>query len=120
MSLNSRIAVGVSVTRLVMSQRAKAPRAIFACTTTNRGCFVAGSMVRNFGDTTRSASRCVRTVLLYSPAARLMMRPDRGQLVGDRGSPERVQVRVLAGREPVAHLEPVRADAVKGSQDPVQ
>src|ERR671915_345716 len=78
MSLNSQIAAAVSLTRLVMSQRANEPRAIFACTTTNRGCFVAGSTVRNFGDTTRSASTYGTTVLLYSPAARLTMRPDDG------------------------------------------
>src|SRR4051812_30756687 len=78
MSLNSQIAAMVSLTRLVTSQRANAPRAIFACTTTNLGCFDAGSTVRNLGVTTRSASTCVTTVLLYSLAARLTMRPDDG------------------------------------------
>ena len=60
------------------------------------------------------------TVRLYSSAARLMMRPDGRQLVGDRGAPEPVEVGVACRAATGSPSPAGTGDAVEGPQDPVQ
>jgi D-serine deaminase-like pyridoxal phosphate-dependent protein len=68
-----------SLVRLRISQRAKAPLAILAWTTTKVGSPLFGLTVKNFGTTKHDASTKGVTVWAYSIAARLMIGPILGR-----------------------------------------